>query len=38
MAKAEQIATVLLLLKSNPWLFDSWTTKRELEFKADGHP
>ena len=36
MATAEQIATVLLLLKSNPWLFDSWTTKRELAFKADG--
>jgi hypothetical protein len=36
MAKAEQIATVLLQLKSNPWLFDSWNTKRELAFKADG--
>jgi hypothetical protein len=36
MAKAEQIATVLLQLKSNPWLFDSWAVKRELAFKADG--
>ena len=36
MPKAEQIATVLLLLKSNPRLFDSWNTKRELAFKADG--
>ena len=27
---------VLLQLKSNPWLFDSWNTKRELAFKADG--
>jgi hypothetical protein len=36
MAKAEQIATVLLLLKSNPWLFDSWAVKRELAFKPDG--
>jgi hypothetical protein len=36
MAMVEQIATVLLQLKSNPWLFDSWNTKRELAFKADG--
>ena len=36
MPKAEQIATVLLLLKSNPLLFDSWKTNRELAFKADG--
>jgi hypothetical protein len=36
MPKAEKIATVLLLLKSNAWLFDSWNTKRELAFKADG--
>jgi hypothetical protein len=36
MAKAEQIATVLLQLKSNPWLFDSWAIKRERAFKADG--
>jgi hypothetical protein len=36
MAEAEQIATVLLQLKNNPWLFDSWAMKRELAFKADG--
>jgi hypothetical protein len=36
MAAEEQIATVLLQLKSNPWLFDNWSTKRELGFKADG--
>jgi hypothetical protein len=36
MPKSEQIATVLLLLKSNPLLFDSWKTNRELAFKADG--
>jgi hypothetical protein len=36
MAAEEQIATVLLQLKSNPWLFDSWAVKRELAFKADG--
>jgi hypothetical protein len=36
MAEAEQIATVLLQLKNNPWLFDSWASKHELAFKADG--
>jgi hypothetical protein len=36
MAAEEQIATVLLQLKSNPWLFESWAVKRELAFKADG--
>jgi hypothetical protein len=36
MAKAEQIATVLLQLKNNPTLFDSWAIKHELAFKADG--
>jgi hypothetical protein len=36
MAKAEQIATVLLQLKNNPKLFDSWAIKHELAFKADG--
>lgn len=36
MAAEEQIATVLLQLKSNPWLFDSWAVKRELAFKANG--
>jgi len=36
MAAEEQIATVLLQLKNNPWLFDSWAVKRELAFKADG--
>jgi hypothetical protein len=36
MAAEEQIATVLLQLKSNPWLFESWAVKHELAFKADG--
>jgi hypothetical protein len=36
MPKAEQIATVLLLLKSNPLLFESWNTNREMAFRADG--
>ncbi len=36
MSEAEQIATVLLQLKNNPGLFDSWAYKRELAFKADG--
>jgi hypothetical protein len=36
MAAEEQIATVLLQLKSNPWLFESWAVKRELAFKANG--
>jgi hypothetical protein len=36
MAKEEQIATVLLQLRNNPGLFDSWANKRELPFKADG--
>ena len=36
MSEAEQIATVLLQLKNNPGLFDSWAIKRELAFKADG--
>ena len=36
MTAEEQIATVLLQLKSNPWLFDSWAVKRELAFKANG--
>ena len=33
---AEQIATVLLELKNNPGLFDSWAYNREQAFKADG--
>jgi hypothetical protein len=36
MAAEEQIATVLLQLKSNPCLFESWAVKRESAFKADG--
>jgi hypothetical protein len=36
MPEEEQIATVLLQLKNNPWLFDSWAIKREMAFKADG--
>jgi len=36
MPKSEQIATVLLLLKSNPLLFDRWNTHREIAFRADG--
>jgi hypothetical protein len=36
MAAEEQIATVLLQLKSNPWLFENWAVKHELAFKADG--
>jgi bacterioferritin (cytochrome b1) len=36
MAEAEQIATVLLQLKNNPRVFDSWASKHELAFKADG--
>ena len=36
MPKAGQIATVLLLLKGNAWLFDNWDSKRERAFKADG--
>jgi hypothetical protein len=36
MAAEEQIATVLLQLKNNPRLFDSWAIKRERAFKADG--
>ena len=37
MAEKEQIATMLLQLKNNPWLFDSWAIKPEKAFKADGH-
>lgn len=36
MAETQQIATVLLQLKNNPGLFDSWAIKREVAFKADG--
>ena len=36
MPKSEQISTVLLLLKSNPLLFESWNTNREMAFRADG--
>src|SRR6266853_5339506 len=36
MAAEEQIVTLLLQLKNNPWLFDSWAVKRELAFKPDG--
>jgi hypothetical protein len=36
MPKAEQIATVLLQLKNNPELFDSWAAKNNTAFKADG--
>jgi hypothetical protein len=36
MTAEEQIATVLLQLKSNPWLFESWAVKPELAFKSDG--
>jgi hypothetical protein len=35
MPKAEQIATALLQLKSNPALFDGWAARKEA-FKADG--
>jgi len=34
--KAEQTASVLLLLKNNPALFDKWVAQRGLMFKADG--
>ena len=36
MTAEERIATVLLQLKSNPWIFDNWSVKREVAFKADG--
>ena len=36
MPKAEQIATALLQLNSNPALFDKWITQSGLLFKADG--
>lgn len=36
MPDAEQIASVLLQLKNNPTLFDSWAFKHEVAFKADG--
>ena len=41
MPKAEQIATALLHLKSNPTLFDGWAARNYVAFKADGqgvHP
>jgi hypothetical protein len=36
MPKAEQIATALLHLRSNPALFEAWAAKNNLGFKADG--
>jgi hypothetical protein len=36
MPTAERIATVLLMLKNNPALFDAWATRYTLAFKADG--
>ena len=36
MPKAEQIATALLQLKSNPALFDGWAARNYVAFKADG--
>ena len=36
MPTAEQIATVLLMLKNNPALFDRWAAQHGLAFKADG--
>ena len=36
MPQDELIATVLLQLKNNPWIFDRWAMNRELPFKADG--
>lgn len=37
MPREEEIATVLLQLKSNPALFDMWAIQNGLAFKADGH-
>jgi len=36
MPKAEEIATALLQLSSNPALFDKWALKNGVAFKADG--
>jgi hypothetical protein len=36
MPRAEQIATVLLMLKNDPTLFDKWAAKNGESFKADG--
>jgi hypothetical protein len=36
MPREEEIATVLLQLKSNPALFDKWIIQNGLAFKADG--
>jgi hypothetical protein len=36
MPSAEQIATVLLMLKNDPTLFDKWAVKNGVSFKADG--
>ena len=37
MPQAEQIATALLQLRSNPGLFEKWA-KKDIAFKADGQP
>jgi len=34
--REEEIATVLLVLKNNPGLFDKWVFRNGLAFKADG--
>jgi hypothetical protein len=36
MPSAEQIATVLLMLKHDPTLFDKWAVRDGVSFKADG--
>lgn len=36
MPRQEEIATVLLQLKSNPALFENWVRQNGLAFKADG--
>jgi len=37
MPRTEEIATLLLQLKSNPALFDQWASQNGLAYKADGH-
>ena len=37
MPRAEEIATALLQLASNPDLFDKWAAQNGQAFKADGH-
>lgn len=36
MPRAEEIATVLLQLSSNPSLFDKWALQKGVAYKADG--